>query len=89
MVKVAVDERTRSELDSIVAAFRAHVVDIGPRAVTVEVTGDYGQDQGVYRAGAPARDQGDRALGQNRDGALGSARTPTTITAGARATRII
>ena len=40
MVKVAVDERTRSELDSIVAAFRAHVVDIGPRAVTVEVTGD-------------------------------------------------
>src|SRR5580700_7355041 len=40
MVKVAVDERTRSEMDSIVAAFRAHVVDIGPRAVTVEVTGD-------------------------------------------------
>jgi len=25
--------------DSIVAAFRAHVVDIGPRAVTVELTG--------------------------------------------------
>jgi acetolactate synthase-1/3 small subunit len=39
MVKIAVDERTRSELDSIVAAFRAHVVDIGPRSVTVEVTG--------------------------------------------------
>ncbi|MGH7933503.1 MAG: acetolactate synthase small subunit [Candidatus Binataceae bacterium] len=41
MVKIAVDERTRSELDSIVAAFRAHVVDIGPRSVTVEVTGDF------------------------------------------------
>lgn len=40
MVKVAVDERTRSELDSIVAAFRAHVVDIGPRSTTVELTGD-------------------------------------------------
>ncbi len=40
MVKIAVDERTRSELDSIVQAFRAHVVDIGPRAVTVELTGD-------------------------------------------------
>ncbi len=40
MVKVAVDERTRSELDSIVQAFRAHVIDIGPRAVTVELTGD-------------------------------------------------
>lgn len=40
LVKVSIDERTRAELDSIVAAFRAHVVDIGPRAVTVEVTGD-------------------------------------------------
>lgn len=40
MVKMAVDERTRSELDSIVSAFRAHVVDIGPRSVTVEINGD-------------------------------------------------
>jgi acetolactate synthase-1/3 small subunit len=40
IVKVSVDERTRAELDSIVAAFRAHVIDIGPRAVTVELTGD-------------------------------------------------
>jgi acetolactate synthase I/III small subunit len=39
MVKMAVEERTRAELDSIVAAFRAHVVDIGPRAVTIEVSG--------------------------------------------------
>ena len=40
MVKLAVDERTRIELDTIVNAFRAHVVDIGQRSVTVEVTGD-------------------------------------------------
>jgi acetolactate synthase-1/3 small subunit len=40
MVKVAVDERNRAELDSIVSAFRGHVVDIGPRALTVEITGD-------------------------------------------------
>ena len=40
IVKVAVDERTRSELDSIVTAFLAHVIDIGPRAITVELTGD-------------------------------------------------
>src|SRR5882757_3778247 len=33
IVKVAVDERTRSELDSIVNAYRAHVVDIGPLAI--------------------------------------------------------
>lgn len=43
MAKIAVDERTRSELDSIVQAFRAHVVDIGPRSTTVEVTGDTGK----------------------------------------------
>jgi acetolactate synthase-1/3 small subunit len=40
LVKIAVDERTRPELDSIVAAFRAHVIDIGRSAVTVELTGD-------------------------------------------------
>jgi acetolactate synthase I/III small subunit len=40
IVKVSVDERTRGELDSIVGAFRAHVIDIGPRAITVELTGD-------------------------------------------------
>lgn len=40
MVKVTVDERTRTEFDSIVQAFRAHIVDIGPRSQTVEVTGD-------------------------------------------------
>ncbi|HUY28951.1 MAG TPA: acetolactate synthase small subunit [Candidatus Binataceae bacterium] len=40
IVKVAVDERTRSELDSIVHAFRAHVIDIGPHSVAVELTGN-------------------------------------------------
>ena len=40
IVKLAVDERTRSELDSIVQAFRAHAIDIGPKSVTVELTGD-------------------------------------------------
>jgi acetolactate synthase I/III small subunit len=43
LVRIAVDERTRAELDSIVQAFRAHVVDIGPRAITVEITGDPGK----------------------------------------------
>ena len=84
MVKVAVDERTRSELDSIVAAFRAHVVDIGPRAVTVELTGDCRKDQGVHRDRAAARNQGNRPLGQDRDGAVGPARDHDNHTAGAR-----
>ncbi|HJU10021.1 MAG TPA: acetolactate synthase small subunit, partial [Candidatus Binataceae bacterium] len=43
LVKVAVEERTRSELDSIVQAFRAHVVDIGPRSQTIEISGDAGK----------------------------------------------
>jgi acetolactate synthase I/III small subunit len=43
IVKIAVDERTRSELDSIVTHYRAHVIDIGPRAITVELTGDSGK----------------------------------------------
>jgi acetolactate synthase I/III small subunit len=40
MVRVAVDDRTRQEFDSIVSAFRGKVVDIGPRSMTVELTGD-------------------------------------------------
>ncbi|HLH77704.1 MAG TPA: acetolactate synthase small subunit [Candidatus Binataceae bacterium] len=40
LVRVATDERTRPELDAIVSAFRARVVDIGPRSTTVELTGD-------------------------------------------------
>jgi acetolactate synthase-1/3 small subunit len=40
LVKVAVEERMRSELNAIVQAFRAHVVDIGPKAQTIEITGD-------------------------------------------------
>ena len=73
MVKVAVDERTRSELDSIVQRVprprnRYRAAFGGGRA-------DRRQRQGhrVYRAGAPARDQGDRAFGQSRDGACGAA----------------
>src|SRR5262249_62282171 len=31
MVRIAVDERTRAELDSIVAAFRTHLAAIGAR----------------------------------------------------------
>src|SRR5712692_6429148 len=40
LIKVTLEERSRSELDAIVQAFRAHVVDIGPKSQTIEVTGD-------------------------------------------------
>jgi len=46
MVRVTVDDRTRSEFDSIVSAFRGRVVDIGPRSITVELTGDGEKIQG-------------------------------------------
>jgi acetolactate synthase I/III small subunit len=53
MVKVAVEERTRSELGSIVHAFRAHVVDIGPRSQTIEVTGDTSKIKAFIRLVRP------------------------------------
>jgi acetolactate synthase-1/3 small subunit len=40
LIKVSVEERSRSELAAIVQAFRAHVVDIGPKSETIEITGD-------------------------------------------------
>ena len=43
LIKVAADERTRSEILNIVNIFRAKVIDIGPRSYVIEVTGDEGK----------------------------------------------
>ena len=43
LIKVAADERTRSEVLNIVNIFRAKVIDAGPRSFVVEVTGDEGK----------------------------------------------
>ena len=40
LVKVAVDERTRSEVLNIVNIFRAKVIDVDPRSYIIEITGD-------------------------------------------------
>ena len=40
LIKVAVDERTRSEVLNIVNIFRAKVIDVDPRSYIIEVTGD-------------------------------------------------
>lgn len=40
LIKVSVDERTRSEILNIVNIFRAKVIDVDPRSYIVEVTGD-------------------------------------------------
>ena len=40
LIKVTADQRTRAEVMSIVNIFRAKVVDVGPKEVIVEMTGD-------------------------------------------------
>lgn len=40
LIKVAADERTRSEVLNIVDIFRAKVIDVDPRSYIIEVTGD-------------------------------------------------
>ena len=40
LIKVVADERTRSELMSIIDIFRAKVIDVSPQSYLIEVTGD-------------------------------------------------
>jgi len=40
LVKVAVDERIRSEVLNIANIFRAKVIDVDPRSYVIEITGD-------------------------------------------------
>ena len=40
LIKVAIDERTRTEVLNIVNIFRAKVIDVDPRSYIVEITGD-------------------------------------------------
>jgi acetolactate synthase I/III small subunit len=40
LVKVAVDARTRAEVMQITDIFRAKIVDVQPKTLTVEITGD-------------------------------------------------
>src|SRR5438128_12684480 len=40
LVKVAVDSKTRAEVMQITDIFRAKIVDVQPKSLTIEVTGD-------------------------------------------------
>lgn len=42
-IKVSVDDRTRSEILSIVDIFRGKVVDVAPKSFTIEITGEEGK----------------------------------------------
>ena len=43
LVKIAVDSKTRAEVMQITDIFRAKIVDVQPKSLTIEVTGDEGK----------------------------------------------
>ena len=43
LVKVAVDSKSRAEVMQITDIFRAKIVDVHPKSLTVEITGDEGK----------------------------------------------
>lgn len=40
LIKVAVDSATRAEVMQLCDIFRAHIVDVAPKSVVIEITGD-------------------------------------------------
>jgi acetolactate synthase-1/3 small subunit len=49
LIKVRVDNITRSQILEAVTLFRARVVDVAPDALVIEVTGDSGKVQALLR----------------------------------------
>ncbi|TXK16323.1 acetolactate synthase small subunit [Homoserinibacter sp. GY 40078] len=53
LIKVRVDNTTRSQILEAVNLFRARVVDVAPDALVIEVTGDSGKVQALLRVLEP------------------------------------
>ena len=53
LIKVKVDNTTRSQVLEAVTLFRARVVDVAPDALVIEVTGDSGKTQALLRVLEP------------------------------------
>ncbi len=53
LIKVRVDNTTRSQILEAVTLFRARVVDVSPDALVIEVTGDSGKVQALLRVLEP------------------------------------
>jgi acetolactate synthase-1/3 small subunit len=53
LIKVRVDNTTRSQILEAVNLFRARVVDVSPDALVIEVTGDTGKVQALLRVLEP------------------------------------
>ncbi|EYT64073.1 MULTISPECIES: acetolactate synthase small subunit [Curtobacterium] len=75
LVKVRVDNQTRSAVLEAVNLFRAQVVDVATDSLIVEVTGDPGKIQAILRVLEP---YGVKELA--RAGLLGMGRGPKSIT---------
>jgi acetolactate synthase-1/3 small subunit len=74
LVKVRVDNTTRSQIIEAVNLFRARVVDVAPDALVIEVTGDSGKVQAFLRVIEP---YGIREIAQS--GLLAIGRGPKSI----------
>ncbi len=75
LIKVRVDNTTRSQVLEIVELFRASVVDVTTEALVIEVTGDSAKTQALMRVLEP---YGIRELAQS--GLLAIGRGPKSIT---------
>jgi acetolactate synthase-1/3 small subunit len=53
LIKVRVDNTTRTQILEAVTLFRARVVDVAPDALVIEVTGDSGKVQALLRVLEP------------------------------------
>ena len=62
LVKVRVDNTTRSPILEAANLFRARVVDVASDALVIEVTGDTGQDPCALARARAVRHQGDRPV---------------------------
>jgi acetolactate synthase I/III small subunit len=49
LIKVSVDSKTRAEIMQITDIFRAKIVDVQPKSLTIEVTGDEGKIEKFIR----------------------------------------
>lgn len=49
LIKIAADVSTRTEIIQIADIFRARIVDVAPKSITVEVTGDEAKIQAIEK----------------------------------------
>lgn len=49
LIKVSADADTRAEIIQIANIFRARIVDVAPKSMTVEITGDEGKIQAIEK----------------------------------------